>query len=349
MSGLIDIGDVARMLNDRIDQLAPILLPGGYRDGPEWRAGSVAGERGKSLAVRISGSRRGVWQDFSNNEHTGDALDLVAWCLFVGDKKKGLAWAKSWLGLGGESHKALEQRRSEVRALAQKSDEAARRESESKIKIAKAIWMGAEIDVLGSPVDFYLAGRGIHLGELPRVPRAIRFAPACRYSDGRYFPAMVGMVIGHDGQMLACHRTFLDKRNGVWKKADVEKAKMVLGPYRGGFIPLNRGASGKPIGQAPNGETVIIGEGIETSLSLAVACPEYRVLAAVSVGNFGAITLPPAIHRVILALDNDGENSQSARAVENAIRKFQNDGCEVRTMMPDAGMDFNDVLQVGGA
>src|SRR5438270_2341672 len=95
--------DIALMLAGRIDQLVRDLLPAGHREGHEWRCGSIAGEPGNSLGVHLTGSKAGVWSDFSAGQK-GDALDLVA---FVHGFSIGEAinWSRNWLGLdnGGAS------------------------------------------------------------------------------------------------------------------------------------------------------------------------------------------------------------------------------------------------------
>lgn len=79
-----DASEISRMLAGQIRTLAPELLPNGRRDGHEWRVGSLAGERGQSLGIHLTGSRAGVWCDFASGER-GDALGLVAAVLFAGD------------------------------------------------------------------------------------------------------------------------------------------------------------------------------------------------------------------------------------------------------------------------
>src|SRR5690606_22637502 len=95
---LMDVGDIARMLASRVDSLVLQLFPLAVKDGAEWRIGSLAGERGRSMAIHSGGGKAGVWSDFSAGMG-GDALELVAHALFAGDKKQAVAWAKSWLGL----------------------------------------------------------------------------------------------------------------------------------------------------------------------------------------------------------------------------------------------------------
>jgi hypothetical protein len=89
---------IARLLAERADQLAADLLPGGHREGREWRVGSIAGEAGNSLGIRLSGDKRGRWGDFATGE-AGDALDLVKATLSL-DTIAAIAWSRRWLGIG---------------------------------------------------------------------------------------------------------------------------------------------------------------------------------------------------------------------------------------------------------
>src|SRR5207253_10367725 len=96
----LDAATVARALAARIGQLVADLLPAGHREGHEWRCGSIAGEAGDSLGVHLTGSKAGVWSDFSTGDQRGDALDLVRAVLGV---EMGEA-LRRWLGIdGGEA------------------------------------------------------------------------------------------------------------------------------------------------------------------------------------------------------------------------------------------------------
>jgi twinkle protein len=53
------------------------LLPEGAKRGNEYEIGSVGGEPGRSLKVRVEGMKTGVWKDFSTDQG-GDLIDL--WC-----------------------------------------------------------------------------------------------------------------------------------------------------------------------------------------------------------------------------------------------------------------------------
>jgi twinkle protein len=94
---MADIVTIKRMLADRSLSVAEMLLPNGHKEGQEWRAGSVGGEKGQSLGVHLSGQKAGIWQDFSTGEG-GDLIDL--WMAAKGGSlPETLDAARSWLGL----------------------------------------------------------------------------------------------------------------------------------------------------------------------------------------------------------------------------------------------------------
>ena len=341
-SSLISIGQVADMLGSRAHALALQLLPHGRKDGQEWRCGSLAGEPGQSLAVHLVGSKAGVWSDFSSNEK-GDALDLVAQVLFRGDKKQALRWARQWLGLESGDPAAMETVRREVAARIDRADE----DAEATRRSAHRLWLNAQERIAGTPVEYYLAGRGIDLAELGRQPRSIRYHPALfNFALQAKLPAMVTAVTGADGQFAACHRTWLEEAGPKdWRKARLEKPKMVLGSFRGGMIRVWRGAGGKPMRQAAIGEIVDVTEGIEDALSVAMAAPDCRVVAAISLSNMGNLVFPPAITTLRLWRQNDTK-SAAIEQFDRVVRAHLARGLQVLIPpIPDGMNDVNDLLQ----
>lgn len=92
-----DITTVKRLLAERALAVAEHLLPGGRKEANEWRCGSIAGEKGQSLGVHLSGPKAGIWSDFASGEG-GDLLDLwsaVRRCALV----QALDEARAWLGV----------------------------------------------------------------------------------------------------------------------------------------------------------------------------------------------------------------------------------------------------------
>lgn len=355
---LHDIKEISRLLADRAPELARELLPGGKRHGPEWRCGSVAGEPGQSLGVRLMGPKRGLWGDFASGE-VGDALDLVAAVLYRGDRKQAIAWARRWLGIGDGQEVRPVRRREAYREQASAEHAAEARQQ----RAAKRMWLGGFPLAEGCPVWSYLAGRGIDLGRLPRAPGALRHHPELWCEEvGAYLPAMVAAITvppqAGDGQgplgaqlrtagaMGAVHRTWLEQQGGAWKKAKLKAPKKVFGACRGGFIPLHRGISGQPITKAPKGDVVAIGEGIETVLSVAVQRPEWRYLAGISLGNMAAIRLAPDFGQVVLLLDADRYHPSTFEAKLRLVESLQRQGHDIRRLQPPQGFnDFNDYLR----
>jgi hypothetical protein len=110
----------------------------------------------------------------------------------------------------------------------------------------------------------------------------------------------------------------------------------------GGFIPLWRGRSGRPIGEAPPDDVLAITEGIEDGLTVALHQPEWRVIAAISLGNMASIILPEKFLDVVLVFDRDGENPQARRAREQAVDELLRQGRSVRETRPPEGFkDMN--------
>lgn len=73
----MNLAELSDKLAGEAASVAAFLLPGGKRAGPEWKAGSTSGEAGQSLSVRLTGSKAGVWKDFSSGDG-GDLIDLFA-------------------------------------------------------------------------------------------------------------------------------------------------------------------------------------------------------------------------------------------------------------------------------
>lgn len=344
---LMDIQAIVQALTLRIDELCTELLPGGRRAGPEWEIGSLQGEPGRSLKVHLTGARAGVWRDFSAGIG-GDALDLVARVLCNGDKAAALRWSRRWLGIDAMPPEELARQRAQLKARAEAAAKQQEQNNEDVRERAFRLWMAGS-PISGSPAETYLAGRGIPLGLLANPPGSLRFVPSLWNGESKSnWPGMVA-CINRPGEkkMVAVHRTWLQVRgDGSVVKAPLDEAKKSWGSFKGGFIPLSRGASNKTIADAPQGDIAAISEGIEDGLTVALAKPEYRVLCAVSLGNMLAIDLPPTIVEVVLAAQNDPAGSPAAQLLERVIERFRSQGRRVRVARAPSGTkDFNDMIR----
>lgn len=74
----LDFATVNSAALARLPEVLARLLPGGRAVGPEWHAGSLNGDPGDSLRVRMRGERAGRWADFATGEKGGDPVSLAA-------------------------------------------------------------------------------------------------------------------------------------------------------------------------------------------------------------------------------------------------------------------------------
>lgn len=128
---------LAQALADRANEVCAYLLPGGKREGSEWRVGGIDGSPGKSMGVCLKGDKVGVWQDFASGETGGDLLDLWA-AVNRCNLKDAMDQAKKYMGVHEPS-------------LARPAQKQYARPERPKCAAPKP----------KSPVMEYLAGRGL--------------------------------------------------------------------------------------------------------------------------------------------------------------------------------------------
>lgn len=93
----MNAAELSQRMASEAAAIAQYLLPGGKRQSGEWKAGSINGDEGKSLSVRLSGAKAGVWADFASGE-SGDLLDL--WAAVRGvSVSQAMTEAKQYLGV----------------------------------------------------------------------------------------------------------------------------------------------------------------------------------------------------------------------------------------------------------
>jgi hypothetical protein len=187
----------------------------------------------------------------------------------------------------------------------------------------------------GTIVARYLESRSIVLDPWPL---SLRFHPRCprpRDDAGNLvspMPAMVALVEHAERGPMAVHCTYL--RPDGSDKADIERPRAIFASVAGGAVRFGRPRAGEPFAVA---------EGIETALSVAVAC-SIPAWAALSATGIKSIVLPPEATHVVSCADHDasGVGEQAARA---AAARWLAEGRRVRVATPpELGADFNDVL-----
>ena len=92
-------------------------------------------------------------------------------------------------------------------------------------------------------------------------------------------------------------------------------------------------------------EVLLVGEGIETVLSVLTALPELCGAVALSSSNLAAFTPPRGVERLLIARDND---TPGERAAERLCLRCRELGVSAEVLVPERG-DFNDHLLAAGS
>lgn len=89
----------------------------------------------------------------------------------------------------------------------------------------------------------------------------------------------------------------------------------------------------------PAGSSIMLAEGIETGLSLALAMRERRIVSTISVDGFADVVLPPCFAKVTIAADRDPDNKSTAKAIERAKAAHAAAGRHLQVVYPPEGID----------
>jgi hypothetical protein len=307
----LDAGDISRMLADDALALAMDLLPGGHREGHEWRAGSLAGAAGSSLAVHLSGPKAGVWCDFATGD-SGDALDLVRGALRV-DMPEALAWSRRRLGIE-PGQAAVPRRPAPAKVLPPDDPE----------RWGKP-WREA-VPIAGTIAEAYLAGRGLRFDD--PEGRVLRYA-ARRWRKGptralEQHPALIcALADARSGQACGLINIYLQP-GGADRLRD-EKGKTVTGRARGAVVMLS--AFDEPT------DGLVLCEGVETG----IACHQAELRPIWACGAAGTISTFPGlggIEALTIAADADPVGKKAAGRLADRWRQADR---EVAIVTPPAG------------
>ena len=320
---------VAAALAERAEEVCRRYLPYGRRRGRYWVAGDLDGGRGRSLYVRLAPpGAPGKFTDAATGEH-GDLLDIIRHRINAPTLRAALHEARAFLARPA--------------ALAAGAGDAY-----DATEAARRLWRRCRA-IDGTHAEAYLHARGLARCRFP----ALRYHPALLYRNGagvRRLPALVAAVTGGAGELpgtgerpgpgerldrnAVCGvlRTWLDHRRPA--KARVSRPRKALGRVHGHAVRFGDPADG----------TLLVGEGIETVLSLVTASPEITAAAALSAGSLGAFSPPAGTARLVIARDNDDEGE---RAALRLARRCARAGVAATVISPK-GEDFNDDLLAFG-
>ena len=309
-SGAMNAAGVAAALAERAEQVCRRYLPHGRRQGRYWVAGDLDGARGRSLYVRLHGpGTPGKWTDASVGTH-GDLLDIIRHRIDAPTLRAALDEARAFLALPPAPAK----------------DESGTYDA---VEAARRLWRLCRA-IGGTHAEAYLRARGLARCRFP----ALRFHPPASppRRPGGAAPARAGR---------SRHRR---RRRGARGSTHLARSPRA----REGRHRFSRKALGRVFGHAVRfgrpGATLLVGEGIETVLSVVTAVPDIEAAAALSAGSLGAFAPPAGVRRLVIARDNDIEGE---RAAERLARRCARAGVAALTAAPEAG-DFNDDLMLLG-
>ncbi len=310
---------LSRGLAEHVEVVCRHYLSNGRRSGNYWIVGDVNNHAGRSLYVRLKGplsgkGARGRWADGATLEH-GDLLDLIA---------------------ARENHRSFRDTLDEARRFLNNPREAPppgrsdeRFSDRDTIAAARKIW-AASRPIVGTLAEAYLRARKI-TADLD--PVSLRFHPALFYCErpgapSRKLPALVAVVTNLRGEITGVHRTWLDPTRN--DKARVSSPRRSLGAILG---------NGVRFGEID--DVVLVGEGIETVLSIKSALPDLPMVAALSASHLAAWKFPPGLRRLIVACDNDAAGWRAARRLSERAET----ACVEATAITSLRADFNTDLR----
>ena len=319
----VETEELLRALAQDAEGVCRHYLPAGRREGSYWMVGDLQNTAGRSLFVRLTGptsgpGARGKWQDSATSEY-GDLLDIIRARTGITRFPELLEEARAHLG----------------RPMPVLPDAPMPKKAKPPggKPAAAARLFAASKPVAGTLADTYLRARGITQGG---TMRALRFHPKCWHRDEGQTksiprPALIAAVTDGAGALQGVHRTWL--ASDGQGKAAVKTQRRTMGHLLGNAVRLT-----------PHDAILVVGEGIETMLSLVEAMPGLPVWAALSSGHLGAVLLPEGLQRLYIAIDRDPAGQ---RAAERLSARATEVGVAVRVLEPLLG-DFNDDLRANG-
>jgi hypothetical protein len=260
--------------------------------------------------------------------------------------------------------------RSEAAALHQAREQ--ERYRQNAIGDAKRIWERAT-ENQPLTIHQYLEARGITHAMLPTLPRALRLLddhPYVKRIGGQLVtchrsPCMVAAIQAPSGMLEAVHQTWFCS-SAPYGKSVIEHegknmpAKLVRGSKKGGAIRLHTPRAA---------DTLIMGEGIETTLTAMAAAPVAGAAywAGVDLGNMAgrmqkiqgtrhsglpdmadhSAFVPPAwVRRLIFIQDGDSDAKATRAKLESGLRRAMahRSGLRAQIVHAGKGVDLNDIL-----
>jgi hypothetical protein len=182
----------------------------------------------------------------------------------------------------------------------------------------------------------YFPFRGISVAP----PDCVKFHPAVRHTPTKQdLPALLALATNlQTGAPLAVQCTYLARDGKGKAKVERKDQRRTCGSPKGGAVRLGEPANGVPL---------LLGEGVETTLT-AIEATGYPGWATLGTSGFVNIELPDAVREIILLAEND-ESGANQKALDKVCPGLIERGIRVRIARPPEGVnDFNDLVKPEG-
>lgn len=315
--------ELSRRLGQQAEAVCRRYLSNGRKEGRYWLVGNIDNAPGRSLYVRLVDGEQGPagkWTDAATGDH-GDLLDIIARSVRAAGMRETLGEARRFLSLPELASPAPCHGPSKARPRGTGHRDTALR-----------LWAGSR-PIAGTLVQTYLEARSL---DAQADLAALRFHPACHYRLSRddppdtptRWPTMIAAVTDNEGTITGIHRTWLDPSGK--DKAPLVNPRKTMGSILGHAVRFGTSA-----------DRMVIGEGIETMLSLRTFLPAMPMAACTSSAHLAAFRFPAGLMRLYVARDRDQAGDAAFAAIAEGCATSD---IEVIPLMPILG-DFNDDLR----
>ena len=228
---------------------------------------------------------------------------------------------------------------SEVRSILGEVQASSKPDESKKLdkrrKSLQKVWADSSPIVNGDPVDLYFTSRRLITPSCSNI----HYHEALPYYENRdgdwhnagRHPAMLAKVVDADGNPATVHCTYLTPDGS---KAELNPCRKVKPPsrnWRGGAVRLCE--------PSQSSNTIVVGEGIETTLAFAQR-EGMQGWAALNAGNLEAF-IPPRDTYVVIAADNDA-NATGQIAAFQLMKRLHSEGISAQVEIPPVIGDWAD-------
>ena len=326
MTRNISVAEISADLGARAESFCRAYFSEGCRQGDYWQVGDTSGAAGRSLVIRLQaqdGRKAGGWIDYATGEF-GDLIDLLHAKLGSTSLKETITEAQHFLGNAPISANPVPRRILKGSVASHTS----------RMVSARKLFAAGK-PILGTLAAAYLHQRGI-----------ARFGPALQYHPRVYFrragtgrdqlrycAALLAKITDNQGNITGCARTYLDPNTG--RISDLSSPKRILGQLHGNAVRF---------WSVSDPADLIVGEGLENTLSVGTALPEFNLASCLTATHLGLFIPPSDIKRIWVARDNDAAGERAANTLS---AKLGSSSIECRRLVPKLG-DFNEDLLAFG-